>query len=159
MPPVAGRPLMLRPLSSHERRRNGGHPRAGLSGKYRRDVSPTGATRLGENPERGMEAWAARNADERTWQVLDVVRGVADGRGVSMSQVALAWLGEQPAVTSVILGARTVEQLDDNLGATDLRLSAEEIGRLTEDSAPRADDYPYGAAGVQQRHRPLTGGR
>lgn len=129
-----------------------------LSGKYRRDVSPTGATRLGENPERGMEAWAARNADERTWRVLDVVREVADGRGVSPSQVALAWLGEQPAVTSVILGARTVEQLDDNLGAADLRLSPEELARLTEVSAPRADDYPYGAAGVQQRHRSVTGG-
>lgn len=130
-----------------------------LTGKYRRDVSPTGATRLGENPERGMEAWAARNADERTWRVLDVVHDVADGRGVSSSQVALAWLGEQPAVTSVILGARTVEQLDDNLGAADLHLSAEELGRLTEVSTPRADDYPYGAGGVQQRHRPLTGGR
>ena len=130
-----------------------------LSGKYRRDVSPTGATRLGENPERGMEAWAARNADERTWKVLDVVREIADAHGVSMSQVALAWLGEQPAVTSVILGARTVEQLDDNLRAADLRLSTEEIERLSEVSAPRADDYPYGPAGVQQRHRSLTGGR
>lgn len=129
-----------------------------LSGKYRRDVSPTGATRLGENPERGMEAWAARNADERTWQVLDAVQEIADGRGVSPSQVALAWLAERPAVTSVILGARTVEQLDDNLGAADLRLSDEELSRLTEVSAPRVDDYPYGPAGVQQRHRSLTGG-
>jgi aryl-alcohol dehydrogenase-like predicted oxidoreductase len=48
-----------------------------LSGKYQRDEAPTGSTRLGENPTRGMEAWEARNADERTWQVLDVVSSVA----------------------------------------------------------------------------------
>ena len=67
-----------------------------LSGKYRRDEPPTGSTRLGENPERGMEAWRNRNASERTWQVLDAVTEIADGHGVSASQVALAWLAAQP---------------------------------------------------------------
>ena len=129
-----------------------------LSGKYQRDVDPTGATRLGEDPTRGMEAWAARNADERTWRVIDAVRQVAEGRGASASQVALAWLASRPAVTSVILGARTVDQLTDNLGAADLELGDDELARLTEASAPRVDDYPYGAAGVRQRHRQLTGG-
>lgn len=126
-----------------------------LTGKYQRDVDPTGATRLGENPQRGMEAWAARNADERTWQVVDAVRDVADARGVTMSQVALAWLAHQPAVTSVILGARTVEQLTDNLGAADLELTPEEVARLSEASTPRVDDYPYGPAGVKQRERTI----
>jgi aryl-alcohol dehydrogenase-like predicted oxidoreductase len=130
-----------------------------LTGKYQRDVPPTGATRLGENPERGMEAWEARNADERTWRVVDAVREVADARGVTAAQVALAWLADRPAVTSVILGTRTVDQLRDVMGAADLVLSDEEEQRLTEASAPRVDDYPYGAAGVQQRHRRLTGGR
>ena len=130
-----------------------------LSGKYQRDVDPTGATRLGENPTRGMEAWAARNADERTWRVLDAVGAAADAHGVSASQVALAWLAAQPAVTSVILGARTTEQLIDNLGAADLELTAEELAALSHASAPRTDDYPYGTAGTQQRHRALTGGR
>lgn len=128
-----------------------------LSGKYRRDVDPTGATRLGEDPQRGMEAWQGRNAQERTWQVVDAVREVAGARGASPSQVALSWLGARPAVTSVILGARTVEQLRDNMAATDLRLTAEETQRLDDVSAPRMDDYPYGAAGAQQRHRPITG--
>ncbi|MBX9244139.1 aldo/keto reductase [Actinotalea ferrariae] len=127
-----------------------------LTGKYQRDVDPTGATRLGENPARGMEAWAARNADERTWQVVDAVREVADGRGATMSQVALAWLAAQPAVTSVILGARTVEQLADNLGAADLVLTPEEVARLSEASTPRVDDYPYGVAGARQRARSIT---
>ncbi len=130
-----------------------------LSGKYQRDVSPTGSTRLGENPTRGMEAWEARNADERTWRVLDVVSGVARAHGVSASQVSLAWLAAQPAVTSVILGARTLAQLTDNLAAADLDLTPDELVRLGEASAPRVDDYPYGVAGVAQRHRRLTGGR
>jgi aryl-alcohol dehydrogenase (NADP+) len=130
-----------------------------LTGKYQRDVAPRGASRLGENPQRGMEAWEARNADERTWQVVDAVREVADSAGATASQVALAWLAAQPAVTSVILGARSVEQLVDNLGAADLDLGDDALTRLTEVSAPRVDDYPYGKPGVEQRHRNLTGGR
>ena len=130
-----------------------------LSGKYERDVPPSGRTRLGENPERGMEAWAARNADERTWRVVDAVREVAVAHDASASQVALAWLTARPAVTSVILGARTVEQLTDTMVAADLDLTDDEVARLTTASAPRADDYPYGSAGVAQRSRSLTGGR
>jgi aryl-alcohol dehydrogenase (NADP+) len=130
-----------------------------LSGKYERDVPPTGSTRLGENPTRGMEAWQERNADERTWNVVDAVKDIADAHGVSSSQVALRWLGDRPAVTSVILGARTVEQLRDNMAATDLVLSDEEAQRLTDASTPRVDDYPYGTAGVAQRHRAIAGNR
>lgn len=126
-----------------------------LTGKYQRDTVPTGATRLGENPERGMENYANRNAQERTWRVIDAVRQVAEGRGASMAQVALAWLADRPAVTSVILGARTVEQLDDNLGAAGLHLSSAENSLLTEVSAPIVDDYPYGVPGVNQRSRSI----
>ncbi|MCP4380828.1 MAG: aldo/keto reductase [Hyphomicrobiales bacterium] len=124
-----------------------------LAGKYQRDTVPTGATRFGENPERGMEAYARRNAEERTWQIIDAVKSIADARGTSSAQVALAWLAARPAVTSVILGARNQSQLADNLGAADVQLSAEEISRLTEVSAPLVADYPYGAGGVRQRHR------
>ncbi|OII37357.1 aldo/keto reductase [Curtobacterium sp. MMLR14_010] len=130
-----------------------------LSGKYQRDEAPTGATRLGENPERGMEAWQARNSDERTWEVLDVLSRVADAHEASRSQVALAWLLARPAVTSVILGVRTLDQLADNLGAADLVLDDAELQALTDASAPRIDDYPYGTAGVAQRERKIAGGR
>ena len=130
-----------------------------LTGKYERDVAPTGASRLGENPERGMEAWEARNASERTWAVIAAVESVAQAHDATASQVAIAWLLAQPAMTSVILGARTVDQLRDNLGATELELSVEEISALSEASAPRVDDYPYGRAGVAQRNRKITGGR
>ncbi len=126
-----------------------------LTGKYRRDEQPTGATRLGENPARGMEAYAPRNAQDRTWQVIDAVREIAESRGVSMAQVALAWVADRPAVTSVILGARTVEQLDDNLSAADLHLSEKETALLTETSSPIVADYPYGEGGVRQRARTL----
>jgi aryl-alcohol dehydrogenase-like predicted oxidoreductase len=126
-----------------------------LTGKYERETPPTGATRLGENPDRGMEAYGRRRGVERIWNIVDAVREVAKDRGVSMAQVALAWLVNRPAVTSVILGARSVEQLDDNLGAVRVQLSEEERARLDVVSAPEIDDYPYGEMGVEQRDRSL----
>lgn len=105
-----------------------------------------------------MEAYDNRNT-QRTWDVIDAVRKVADSRGVTMAQIALAWLADRPSVTSVILGARTVEQLDDNLGAADLHLSADETDLLSEASTPLSGDYPYGVAGVRQRDRRIEGGR
>jgi aryl-alcohol dehydrogenase (NADP+) len=124
-----------------------------LTGKYTRDQPPTGASRLGEDPGRGMEAYGPRNAQERTWRVVDAVREVAEARGLPMSQVALAWVADRPAVTSVIVGARTVAQLDDNLGAAGLHLSDEETELLDAESAPLVADYPYGGPGVDQRSR------
>ncbi|ONI76792.1 aldo/keto reductase [Kribbella sp. ALI-6-A] len=130
-----------------------------LTGKYSFDEAPTGSTRLGENPDRGVEAWARRSKNERVRAVVDAVRAIADARGISMAQVALAWLVDRPAVTSVILGARTLEQLDDNLAAADLHLTDEERAQLDEASDPGAADYPYGVPGANQRDRPITGGR
>jgi aryl-alcohol dehydrogenase-like predicted oxidoreductase len=130
-----------------------------LTGKYKRDQVPAGATRLGENPNRGSESYAPRNAQERTWAIIGAVEEIASAHGVSMAQVALAWTAARPAVTSVILGARTTEQLADNLGAADLILSADEMARLNEVSMPQPSDYPYGAGGINQRHRKIEGGR
>jgi len=130
-----------------------------LSGKYKRDQPPTGTTRLGENPERGMEAWNARNADPRTWEIVDAVQDIADRRGVGAAQVALAWLAAQPAVTSVILGVRTTAQLAGNLAAADLALSDEELSLLGEVSRPRVGVYPYGPMAQEQRSRKVEGGR
>ena len=67
-----------------------------LTGKYQRDATPTGDSRLGENPERGMEAWAPRNAEERTWDVVDAVAEVADERGVTLG-AGRAGLARGPA--------------------------------------------------------------
>src|SRR6266545_1662679 len=128
-----------------------------LSGKYRRDERPAGATRLGEDPDRGMEAYDRRGT-ERTWTVIDAVQKVADRRGASMAEVALAWVTGRPAVTSTILGARTAGQLETNLRAADLRLTSAETAALDAASDPRATDYPYGELGVEQRDRRLAGG-
>ncbi|WP_052666016.1 aldo/keto reductase [Nitriliruptor alkaliphilus] len=130
-----------------------------LTGKYQRDEPPTGATRLGEDPERGVEAYGPRSRSQRTWDVLDVVRTIAEDRGVTMAQVALAWVVDRQTVTSVILGARTVEQLEDNLGAADLHLTDDEVARLDEASDPGAADYPYGGPGQDQRSRAIPGTR
>ncbi len=130
-----------------------------LTGKYQRDQTPTGATRLGENPQRGMEAWQARNDNPRTWDILTAVADIAEAHGASASQVALAWLADRPAVSSVILGARTAEQLADNMAAAKLQLTAEETERLTQASQPQPGVYPYGPMAQEQRSRKITGGR
>lgn len=130
-----------------------------LTGKYRRDERPTGATRLGEDPGRGVEAYDRRSGQARTWAVLDAVERIAKDRSASMAQVALAWVADRPTVSSVILGARTLEQLEDNLAAADLHLDAEETAALDEASDPAPADYPYGGPGTAQRTRPIIGGR
>ena len=128
-----------------------------LSGKYTRDQRPTGETRLGEDPGRGMEAYDRRGSD-RTWRIIDAVERVATDRGISMAEVALAWVNNRPAVVSTILGARTTEQLAANLRAADLELTAEEQASLDEASDLAATDYPYGELGIEQRSRELAGG-
>jgi aryl-alcohol dehydrogenase-like predicted oxidoreductase len=129
-----------------------------LSGKYRRDQRPAGATRLGDDPDRGMEAYD-RRGQGRTWDVIEATEKVAGERGVSMAEVALAWLNGRPGVTATILGARTTAQLETNLRAADLRLTAAETAALDAASDPRAPDYPYGEMGLEQRDRRLAGGR
>ena len=130
-----------------------------LTGKYRRDEAPDGGTRLSDEMDQGMRIWNDRGHLERTWQVIDAVRKVADGRGVSASQVAIAWVLARPAVSSVILGARTLAQLDGNLIAGDLELSEDETRLLDTASDPGAPDYPYGERGQTQRDRRIAGGR
>jgi aryl-alcohol dehydrogenase (NADP+) len=125
-----------------------------LSGKYQRDQRPTGATRLGDDPGRGMEAYDRRGT-ERNWNVIDAVQKVAEDRGVSMAEVALAWVTARPAVTSTILGARTLSQLETNLRAAELHLTAAETAALDAASDPHITDYPYGELGVEQRARRL----
>ena len=128
-----------------------------LSGSTSASERPTGATRLGEDPARGMEAWERRGT-ERTWDVIDAVQEVADARGVSMAEVALAWVTARPAVTSTILGARTVEQLEANLRAADLHLSRGRNGRARRRERPAAGRLPLrrdgrGPAGPEPRRR------
>jgi aryl-alcohol dehydrogenase (NADP+) len=128
-----------------------------LSGKYHRDARPSGATRLGEDPDRGMEAYDRRGTP-RTWEVVDAVHEIATERGVTMAEIAIAWVTARPAVTATILGARTTAQLEANLRAAGLDLTEPEQARLDAVSDPGASDYPYGPLGLEQRSRGLAGG-
>jgi aryl-alcohol dehydrogenase-like predicted oxidoreductase len=78
---------------------------------------------------------------ERTWKILDVMTPIAKAHGCSAARVALAWLLTKPAVTSVIIGAKRVEQLQDNLATMELTLTQDELGQLDEVSAV-ALEYP-----------------
>ena len=73
--------------------------------------------------------------------VLEALRGVAEARGATVAQVALAWLLHQPAVTSVLIGANRPEQLADNIGATGLRLTAEDLASI-EAASVLPPEYP-----------------
>jgi aryl-alcohol dehydrogenase-like predicted oxidoreductase len=75
------------------------------------------------------------------WRCVAEMRRIAEARGVSVAQVALAWVLAKPYVTSVIIGARTLAQLDDNLAAAELELTADEMARLDAVSQP-TQEYP-----------------
>lgn len=131
-----------------------------LTGKYQPDTAPGDNTRYGDgSPQPARYMYGRRTAAERTWAIVDALGTIAAKREVSSAQIALAWVAGRPAVSSVILGARTLEQLTDNLAAADLVLTAEENETLDTVSDPEPADYPYGRFGSFQRTRPITGGR
>ena len=108
-----------------------------LSGKYGRDrEAPAGSRQLTDWDEPPVYD------RDKLYDTVDVLVEVGQGHGVSAAQAALAWLLGRPAVTSLIIGARTSEQLADNLAAADLVLTDDERRRLDEVSAPPLL-YPY----------------
>jgi aryl-alcohol dehydrogenase-like predicted oxidoreductase len=108
-----------------------------LSGKYRRGQTPPEGSRQ-------LTDWNEPPVydQDKLYDTIEVLVQIADGHGVSAAQVALAWLLGRPAVTSLVIGARTTEQLADNLAAAELTLSEEERARLDEVSAMPLN-YPY----------------
>ncbi|MBV9512097.1 MAG: aldo/keto reductase [Caulobacteraceae bacterium] len=122
-----------------------------LSGKYGPGAStPEGARRLSFD-------FPPVNT-ERAWPIVAAMREVGAAHGVSAARVALAWILAKPHVMTVIIGAKTVEQLDDNLAATGLTLSGEEMARLDALSEP-APEYPGWMLQVMangRRPRPFT---
>ena len=108
-----------------------------LSGKYEKNQPPPAGVRL----EKWKERWSDCDND-RGWRTLDAVKALAREKETTPAAVSLAWLLAKPTVTSVIFGARTIEQLDDNLKGADVKLSAEDVQRLDEASAFELG-YPY----------------
>jgi 1-deoxyxylulose-5-phosphate synthase len=105
------------------------NPLAGgmLTGKHRRQAPPAAGTRFDINPMYHNRYW-----QERVFDAVDRFRNIAAGTGHSMAQVALAWSLTNPVVTSAILGASRVEQLDETLPAVDITLGAEQLRQLDE---------------------------
>lgn len=117
-----------------------------LSGKYRKGQAPPAGARLDQWKDR----WG-RIDNDRHWRILAAVDRVAEETGSRPTQVALAWLLRKPTVTSVIFGARSLEQLHDNLGAATVKLSDAQVAALDEASAFELG-YPYEFMGrVQSR--------
>jgi aryl-alcohol dehydrogenase-like predicted oxidoreductase len=108
-----------------------------LTGKYEKGQSAPEGTRL----EKWRDRYQGFDTD-RNWQIIDEVRAVARELEATPAQIALAWLLAKPVVSSVIFGARTEKQLDDNLKAASIRLSSDQLRRLDEASAFPLG-YPY----------------
>jgi aryl-alcohol dehydrogenase-like predicted oxidoreductase len=115
-----------------------------LSGKYRKGQPPPPGTRL----EAWKDSWAM-TATDQNWRTLDAVETTARRHDTTPSAVALAWLLAKPEVSSVIVGARTTQQLKENLRAVALRLSADDLKQLDEVSQP-SWGYPYGFIGARE---------
>jgi aryl-alcohol dehydrogenase-like predicted oxidoreductase len=99
-----------------------------LTGKYRRDQPPPPDSRVGR-----ADRWddlPEQRESEHTWKIIDALLEIARARGKTPSQVAINWVLRQPGVTAPIFGARTMAQLQDNLGSTGWELTDEEIGCL-----------------------------
>ena len=119
-----------------------------LSGKFTRD----GET----DPEARRVSFDFPPVDKaRGYDIIDVMRDVAGAHGASVAQVALAWLLHQPAVTSVIIGAKRLDQLNDNLGSVDLTLTPDELDRLRAVSALPVE-YPAWMEVLQTDREPGT---
>lgn len=104
-----------------------------LSGKYRRgDDFPSDSRMV----DAAWSDWAQSFLSERVWQAMDVLNELAEEKKCTLSQLALAWLKDQPGVSSVIIGPRTLDHLLDNLGALELEIGEQEQARIDEITIP-----------------------
>jgi aryl-alcohol dehydrogenase-like predicted oxidoreductase len=122
-----------------------------LSGKYQRDQRPQEG-RIATTGEQTEETWERRSTT-RNWDIIDTVGRIAEARGASYPQIALAWLRAHPLVSSVIIGARTLEQFEDNMGAGEIDLTGDELGALNTVSA-LPEMYPYRMIDVYGSRQP-----
>ena len=117
-----------------------------LTGKFQRGAEPSGAgTRIAATNQAGEPVWteAWGNYDNnRTWDVVETLVDIADEIGRTPAQTALNWLLHRPGVTAPVVGARTVAQLEDNLGAVEFALDPHQRDRLDQVS-DKPKPYPY----------------
>ncbi|MDO5608773.1 MAG: aldo/keto reductase [Capnocytophaga sp.] len=108
-----------------------------LSGKYTKNIQTQAGTRFAEGwNEPPIKDW------DRLWNIVEVLSDIAAQKKVSASQIAIAWILTKPSVSSVVIGGRTLEQIENNINATGVQLTPDEIKRLNEVSKlPLL--YPY----------------
>lgn len=120
-----------------------------LSGKYKRAAHGS--------HEAGRGAWATSALGDKTYDLLDEVGRIASELGTTVSRVAIAWVQGRPGVTSTIIGARTMQQLEDNLAALDVNLRGEDLKKLDAISKPKLNfPFDFIANGAQFIHGGTT---
>jgi aryl-alcohol dehydrogenase-like predicted oxidoreductase len=122
-----------------------------LSGKYTRDNQETGA-------RRDKFDFPPINKD-KTYDIIDVITEVGNKHKTTAAQVALAWVRQQNAITSTIIGAKNIEQLKDNIKSVDLELSADDLQKINEVSA-LSREYPgwmVERQSADREQKPFTG--
>lgn len=103
-----------------------------LSGKYRKGKTPDGARQKADS----------KHLSDAAYAVVDALDGIAKARGCTVAQAALAWVRQQPGVTSTIIGARSTDQLDANIASLGIALTAEDLAKLNELSKPTLN-FPH----------------
>lgn len=109
-----------------------------LTGKYQRGQARLQDARFSDNNE-----WADRHFIDRAFDVLELVETIAGEKNCTVSQFALAWCAQQPGITSPIIGPRTMEQLEDNLGAIEVKVTDEDRVRIDALAPPGQEIVPY----------------
>ena len=109
-----------------------------LTGKYRRGEARLQGARFSESNE-----WTNRHFTDRAFDLLEVVEKIAGEKGCAISQLSLAWCAQQPGITSPIIGPRTMEQLEDNLGALNVKVTDEDRARIDQVAPPGREIVTY----------------
>ena len=122
----------------------------GLTGKYKRTKNQRTGTRFGDETDPGK----LKRFSPEVMDITDALQPIAEAHTATVAQIALAWVMDQPGVTAPIIGPRTIEQLEDNLGAINLKLSNEELNLIDELAQPGTNvtDY-YEASFKPNEHR------
>ncbi|MEZ4609727.1 MAG: aldo/keto reductase [Caldilineaceae bacterium] len=111
-----------------------------LSGKYTREEQSPEGKRYSSGD---LNAMQARRKNDAIWDVIESLTAMADAKGITLAQLALAWVAQQPGVTSPIIGPRTMEHLEDNLGALDVTFTADELATIDEIVPPGRMVSPF----------------
>ena len=111
-----------------------------LTGKYSRDSQPPEDSRYANANANPMYR---RRMNDAIWDVIEGLEEIAQGKGVSLSQLSLAWVMHQPGVTSPIIGPRTMEQLEDNLKALEVTITDEDRKAIDRIIRPGTNVSPY----------------